>query len=63
MPFHSKAQARAAFAGALGPEMKAKAREFAHATPGGIKSLPDHVKKGIKHDHMMRTLNHHLTGK
>ena len=44
MPFQSKAQARAAFGGYLGPEMQQKADEFAHATPGGIKSLPEHVK-------------------
>lgn len=44
MPFKSKAQARAAFGGYLGPEMKQKADEFADATPGGIKSLPDRVK-------------------
>lgn len=43
MPFQSQAQSRAAFGGYLGPEMKAKADEFAHATPGGIKSLPQHV--------------------
>lgn len=43
MPFQSQVQARAAFGGYLGPEMKAKAREFAHATPGGIKSLPQRV--------------------
>lgn len=39
MPFKSSAQMRAAFGGFLGPEMKAKATEFAAATPS-IKSLP-----------------------
>ncbi len=44
MPFQSKSQMRAAFGGYLGPEMKSKAREFAHATPN-IKNLPTHVGK------------------
>lgn len=44
MPFKSKAQARAAFAGALGSEMKSKARTWAQETPGGIKHLPARVK-------------------
>jgi len=44
MPFKSKAQARAAFGGYLGAEMKQKAPEFEDATKGGIKSLPQHVK-------------------
>ena len=44
MPFKSKAQARAAFGGYLGKEMQQKAPEFEDATPGGIKSLPTHVK-------------------
>jgi hypothetical protein len=44
MPFQSKAQMRAAFGGYLGAEMKAKAKEFAHATPS-IAALPGHVKK------------------
>lgn len=43
MPFKSKAQQRAAFSGALGPEMKAKARTWAHETPN-LKRLPEHVK-------------------
>ena len=42
MPFKSKAQARAAFGGYLGPEMKAKSKEFANAT-GSLKNLPEHV--------------------
>lgn len=45
MPFRSKAQARAAFGGYLGPEMKAKARTWAHETPN-MKGLPEH--KGVK---------------
>lgn len=44
MPFKSKAQMRAAFAGGLGPEMKAKAPEFAAATPNQ-KALPEKVGK------------------
>lgn len=47
MPFASKAQARAAFGGYLGAEMKKKAKEFADATPS-IKSLPEHVKRAVK---------------
>ena len=42
-PFRSKAQSRAAWSGALGPEMKAKAQQWADETPGGISSLPDRV--------------------
>lgn len=42
MPFQSKAQMRAAFGGYLGPEMKSKADEFAHATPD-LSALPQHV--------------------
>ncbi len=34
---------KAAFSGALGPEMKKKARTWAHETPD-IKHLPGHVK-------------------
>lgn len=45
MPFQSKSQMRAAFGGELGPEMKAKADEWAHETPD-IKKLPNH--KGDK---------------
>ena len=44
MPFKSKAQMGAAFGGHLGPEMKAKAREWAHETPD-IKHLPRHVDR------------------
>lgn len=44
MPFQSKAQMQAAFAGGLGPEMQAKAEEFARATPN-LKALPEHVGK------------------
>lgn len=40
MPFRSKIQMRAAFSGALGPEMKARANKWAKETPS-IKSLPD----------------------
>lgn len=47
MPFESKAQARAAFGGYLGSEMKAKAKEFAQATPN-LKNLPEHVGKKKK---------------
>lgn len=42
MPFKSTSQMRAAFGGYLGPEMQAKAEEFARATPN-IKALPKHV--------------------
>lgn len=48
MPFKSKAQARAAFGGYLGSEMKHKAKQWAKETPGGIKSLPEHAKKSKK---------------
>ena len=44
MPFKSRAQMGAAFGGYLGPEMKAKARQWAHETPN-IKNLPRHVRK------------------
>lgn len=44
MPFQSKAQERAAFGGYLGPEMKAKAKQWADETPNQ-KSLPEHKKK------------------
>ena len=44
MPFKSKAQMKAAFGGYLGPEMKAKARQWAEETPN-IKKLPEHKKK------------------
>lgn len=42
MPFRSKAQQRAAFSGALGAEMRTKAKEWAHETPN-LKDLPQHV--------------------
>lgn len=44
MPFKSKAQMRAAFSGALGPEMKARAQHWADETPSPS-SLPARVKK------------------
>lgn len=47
MPFKSKAQMRAAFSGALGPEMKAKAETWAHETPNP-KKLSQHVKHAPK---------------
>ncbi len=48
MPFKSKSQMKAAFAGGLGPEMKAKAKGWARETPH-IKSLPEHkAVKGLK---------------
>ncbi len=48
MPFKSKSQMRGAFSGALGPEMKKKAKQWAEETPN-IKALPD--KKKAKKDH------------
>ncbi len=42
MPFQSKAQQRAAFSGALGPEMRAKAPQWASETPN-LKGLPQRV--------------------
>lgn len=58
MPFKSKAQAKAAFSGALGPEMKAKAEEWAKETPD-MKALPEHVKKkpGIRKIRVRRNRN------
>lgn len=47
MPFKSKAQMRAAFSGALGGEMKAKAKMWAKETKN-IKSLPVRVMKKPK---------------
>lgn len=44
MPFKSKAQMKAAFAGFLGPEMKRKASTWAKETPN-TKRLPEHKKK------------------
>lgn len=60
MPFTSKAQARAAFSGALGREMKKKADSWAHETPGGIASLPEKLDRrrvaGLGHTrHQLRT--------
>lgn len=46
MPFTSKAQMRAAFGGYLGPEMKAKAAQWAKETPN-IKKLPQHARKSV----------------
>jgi hypothetical protein len=46
MPFESKAQARAAFGGYLGDEMKSKALTWAHETPN-MKKLPEHAKKQV----------------
>lgn len=43
MPFKSKAQMRGAFSGALGPEMKKKAPQWAAETPNP-KGLPNKVK-------------------
>lgn len=40
MPFRSKAQMRAAFSGALGPEMKQRAERWAKETPD-VKGLPE----------------------
>src|SRR6266446_3491478 len=42
-PFVSQKQARAAFGGFLGPELKAKAAQWEDETPGGIASLPERV--------------------
>lgn len=47
MPFKSKAQMKAAFSGALGPEMKAKAKTWAAHTPS-LKKLPARVSSGKK---------------
>jgi len=41
-PFRSKSQQRAAFSGALGPEMKKKAKLWAKHTPN-IEDLPEHA--------------------
>ena len=45
MPFKSKAQERAAFSGALGPKMRAAAKEWAAQTP---KNIPEKVKPTTK---------------
>lgn len=42
MPFKSKAQMKAAFAGALGEEMQGKAKQWAHETPNA-KELSEHA--------------------
>lgn len=56
MPFKSKAQMRAAFSGALGSEMKAKAKLWASETPS-IKTLPNKVgKKSMKKRYGIRNL-------
>jgi len=44
VPFRSKAQWKAAFSGALGKEMKSKARSWAHESPS-YESLPARKKK------------------
>lgn len=44
MPFKSQAQMRGAFAGALGPEMQAKAPQWAAET-SDPKALPMHIRK------------------
>lgn len=54
MPFKSVAQQRAAFSGALGPEMKAKAPEWASKT--NFKGLPQHV--GDRSSQRVAILNH-----
>lgn len=46
-PFYSKAQARAAFAGKLGPEMKKKAPQYAKETPN-FADLPERSGKGMQ---------------
>ena len=55
MPFKSKAQMGAAFGGHLGPEMKAKASEWAHETPN-IKSLPEHAHAAEKRKSILKKL-------
>lgn len=45
LPFQSKNQMKAAFAGGLGPEMQGKADAWAKETPD-IKDLPIHKSKG-----------------
>ena len=44
MPFVSRSQMKAAFSGALGPEMKKKASHWAHETKD-IRNLPE--RKGM----------------
>lgn len=53
MPFKSRAQMKAAFSGALGSEMKKKARQWAHETPN-IKGLPEHKSDSGRGKHMVR---------
>lgn len=47
MPFHSKAQMRAAFSGALGEEMKKKAPGWAKETTD-LHKLPERSGKKLK---------------
>lgn len=47
MPFRSKAQQRAAFAGVLPGFSRKKAKEWAYATPD-LKGLPEHVEKAAE---------------
>jgi len=62
MPFQSLAQMRGAFSGALGPEMKAHAQEWADATKD-IKKLPEHkIKTKTKIAIIKKTIKKH-TGK
>lgn len=58
MPFRSTAQARAAWGGYLGPEMKDKAESWAHETPD-LKALPAHVKspKPLQRHAILRRLD------
>lgn len=63
MPFQSKAQARAAFGGYLGPEMKAKAREFASKTD--FNKIPEHAHRGhraMRERHIEREFHRQLRG-
>lgn len=56
MPFKSKKQMRAAFGGYLGPEMKAKAKQWADETPN-IKNLPVRAKGKKKKKKKARRVN------
>jgi hypothetical protein len=47
VPFKSRSQMKAAFSGALGPEMKQKAKQWADETPN-IKHLPAHARPTTK---------------
>ncbi len=51
MPFRSEAQSRAAFSGALGPKMKASAKEWASKT--NYKTLPRRIKKSKRKESYM----------